>query len=157
MAGRGPAPKPADQRARRNKPAIPLRVIEVARADQPGLPEFEHTVWVDNVPHIETFSWPEITRQWWQMWADSPLSADYTATDWAFLLDTALIHAKFWGGDKTLAGELRQRVAKFGATPEDRARLQIQFATAEAAEESRERRATHSSTSRDRLKTIKGA
>ena len=33
-----------------------------------------------------------------------------------------------------LTGELRLRVAKFGATPEDRARLRITFAVADSAE-----------------------
>jgi len=40
-------------------------------------------------------------------------------------LDTAVLHAEFWMGDRSLAGELRLRAAKFGATPEDRARLKI--------------------------------
>lgn len=57
-----------------------------------------------------------------------------TATDWSFLLDTALIHARFWSGDPSVAGELRLRVAKFGATLEDRARLRIMFADADKAD-----------------------
>lgn len=47
-----------------------------------------------------------------------------------------------WAGDTKLAGELRLRVAKFGATPEDRARLKIQFAAADEAEDRTERRRT---------------
>lgn len=54
---------------------------------------------------------------------ESPLSTEYTETDWSFLLDTAYLHALYWKGDFRVAGELRLRVAKFGATPEDRARL----------------------------------
>jgi hypothetical protein len=48
-----------------------------------------------------------------------------TDTDWDFLLDTALLHARYWEGDEKVAAELRLRVAKFGATPEDRARLRM--------------------------------
>jgi hypothetical protein len=68
------------------------------------------------------------------MWADSPLSAEFTSTDWSELLDTALLHSAFWRGDLGRAAELRLRVAKMGATPEDRARLRIQFATANEVE-----------------------
>lgn len=123
MAGRGPAPKDPEKRARRNSDPVPLRVIPVTPTGQPELPE--------------GVEWPEQTRSWWHMWSASPLSADYTETDWDFLLDTALLHAAFWQGDTKLAGEIRLRVAKFGATPEDRARLRIQFAAADEAEEKR--------------------
>lgn len=124
MAGRGPAPKDPNRRARTNSDPVPLRVISVQPKGQPDLPDSRE--------------WPERTRQWWAMWGASPLSRDYTETDWDFLLDTALLHAQFWGeGDTKLAGELRLRVAKFGATPEDRARLRIQFAAADEADERR--------------------
>ncbi|UAJ81586.1 hypothetical protein IT072_13760 [Leifsonia sp. ZF2019] len=89
---------------------------------------------------MQQFVWPERTRQWWSMWASSPLSTEFTETDWSELMDTALIHAKFWTGNTSVANELRLRVAKFGATPEDRARLKIQFAAADEAEERTEKR-----------------
>lgn len=68
------------------------------------------------------------------MWGEHPLSQDFTDLEWQYLLDTALIHAAAWGGDLKAMPELRLRCAKFGVTPEDRARLRIQFATAEIAE-----------------------
>ena len=71
------------------------------------------------------------------MWADSPLADDFTSTDWSELLDTATLHARLWMGVASVAPELRLRVAKFGATPEDRARLRITFAQADEAEEKR--------------------
>ncbi|MCS5487384.1 hypothetical protein NY588_09620 [Curtobacterium flaccumfaciens pv. beticola] len=82
------------------------------------------------------------------MWATSPLSLDFTATDWSELRDTALIHARYWNGDIKLAAELRLRTAKFGATPEDRARLRITFAQADEAET---KTATRRANSRDRF------
>ena len=85
-------------------------------------------------PELPAGGWPERTLQWWAMWGESPLSAEFTSTDWSELMDTALLHAAYWSGDLKVAGELRLRVAKFGATPEDRARLRIQFATADRAE-----------------------
>lgn len=113
MAGWGPPPKPAYMRARRNRDAYGTRVIEVEHSPQPELPE--------------AVKWPQRTREWWAMWGRSPLTADFTENDWNELLDTALLHAKFWSGDFKLAAELRLRVAKFGATPEDRVRLRIEF------------------------------
>ncbi|MFC0420147.1 hypothetical protein ACFFHP_06245 [Glutamicibacter ardleyensis] len=108
--------------------------------DQPDLPDFDVQIEIDGEMTYQSFDWPARTREWWQMWADSPLSKEFTSTDWSELMDTALLHAKFWSGDTKLAGELRLRVAKFGATPEDRARLKIQFAAADEAEDRRDRR-----------------
>lgn len=139
MAGRGPAPKDPNRRARVNKDPIPLRVITADPVEQPELPEFDLQVEIDGAMISQRFEWPERTRDWWQMWAESPLSAEFTSTDWSELLDTAVLHARFWRGDVKLASELRLRVAKFGATPEDRARLRIQFAQADEAEEKRHR------------------
>jgi hypothetical protein len=126
MAGRGPTPKPRGRRARANKDPVPLRVVTVEPIKQPPLPQF----YLDR----KRFIWPAHTRVWWAMWGASPLAAEFTATDWSELLDTAFLHAQYWRGDLKLAGELRLRVAKFGATPEDRARLRITFAQADVAE-----------------------
>lgn len=125
LAGHGAAKKRADG----------LTVLEAQRAEQPKLPAlYDHVTDADGKAKRIRFVWPAVTKRWWAMWAESPLSADYTANDWAELLDTALIHAKFWKGDVKLAGELRLRTAKFGATPEDRARLRIMFVAADEAE-----------------------
>jgi hypothetical protein len=134
MAGRGPAPKDPSQRARRNKPSGPdFRVIVADPVDQPDLP----TVMVEEDGELVEFVWPAVTQHWWAMWRESPLSSEFTASDWSFLLDTALLHAKFWSGSSSAGAELRLRVAKFGATPEDRARLRIQFAQADEADAKR--------------------
>lgn len=114
-----------------------MRVITIAPVAQPELPQFDIQIEVDGKLTTQEFGWPGRTREWWQMWADSPLSAEFTSTDWSELLDTALLHARFWRGDFKLAAELRLRVAKFGATPEDRARLRITFAQADEADEKR--------------------
>lgn len=120
MAGRGPAPKPKGSRARRNKDPQILRIITAQPVEQPSLPVIEQVVLDENgKPRKKRFTWPTVTRRWWKMWGESPLSAEYTETDWSFLLDTAYLHALYWKGDYRVAGELRLRVAKFGATPED--------------------------------------
>lgn len=86
--------------------------------EQPALP--------DRIP------WPDRTREWWALWGGSAIAETFTFSDWEFLLDTALIHADVWGNyNLDRLPELRLRVAKFGATPEDRARLRITFADAD--------------------------
>ncbi|MGC0365017.1 hypothetical protein ABH922_003001 [Rhodococcus sp. 27YEA15] len=154
MAGRGPQPKDPSKRARSNKDPLGLRVIHAEPVDQPDLPEFDIQVKVDGELIAQTFVWPERTREWWRMWADSPLSAEFTSTDWSELLDTAVLHARFWNGDVKMAGELRLRVAKFGATPEDRARLRITFAQADEADEKRIRPGAQARSRRGPLKAV---
>lgn len=124
MAGRGAPPKDPSKRARRNADPIPTTVLRFEKAEQPELPDGE---------------WPARTVEWWRMWGDSPQAEHFGSTDWDYLLDTALIHAKLWQGDTSVAPELRLRVAKFGATMEDRARLRMQFAQADEADRKREK------------------
>lgn len=123
----GPAPKPEHLRARTNKDPIPTTRLVRTVADQPDLPS---SFIIDG----EIMDWPERTLQWWAMWRDSAQASQFTAGDWDFLLDTATLHARFWMGHVSVASELRLRVAKFGQTPEDRARLRIQFVDADQAE-----------------------
>ena len=123
MAGRGPAPKDPAKRARRNKDPQALRVIEAEPQPQPDLPD--------------SVAWHPQTLEWWAMWGRSPLSETYTENDWRELMDTALVHTALWSGDGKAASELRIRVAKFGATPEDRARLRVTFAQADQADQKR--------------------
>lgn len=155
MAGRGPAPKDPSKRQRRNGDPVALRIIHAAPTPQPDLPEIDLQVEVDGELISREFHWPERTRTWWRMWSESPLTDDYTQTDWDFLLDTAFLHAQFWQGETKLASEIRLRVAKFGATPEDRARLRIQFAQADEAESKRGR--TSGAASRDRRGPLRAA
>ena len=127
MAGRGPAPKPASRRARANKDPVGMRVVQSEPVKQPQLPK--------RMPNGD--AWPPRTRAWWRMWGRDPLAADFRSTDWSELMDTAVIHGLYWSGEVKLAGELRLRTAKFGATQEDRARLRIQYAAADEADEKR--------------------
>lgn len=127
MAGRGPAPKQPGTRARRNK-TPEVRVLQAKNARQPQLPK------------IRGLTWPAQTRAWWKRWGDSPLSDEFGDTDWGFLLDTAVLHAQYWQGNLGVAGELRLREAKFGATPEDRLRLRITYEQADEAEDKGQKR-----------------
>jgi hypothetical protein len=123
---RGPAPKDPEKRRRRNIDPIPTTVLvddpdgEIRGPELPG-----------------GIDWPVVTLAWWETWRRSPQAQAFTETDWDFMVDTALLHARFWAGDEKVAGELRLRVAKFGATPEDRLRLRMQIGDPEKLPESR--------------------
>lgn len=114
---KGPPPKDPSRRARRNVDPVPTTVVAFRPAEQPNLP--------DAMPGGGR--WPVRTREWWAQWGESPLAGEFCAVDWSELLDTAVIHGAFWTGDLRQAAELRRRVARFGVTPEDRARLRIRF------------------------------
>lgn len=128
MAGQGPQPKDPNKRARANRDPLPTTILTFKPSAQPELPR--------RMPNGE--AWPSRTRAWWRMWRESPLSENFTSTDWSELLDTAVLHGLYWSGHTSHAAELRLRVAKFGATPEDRARLRIQFAQADEADAKRQ-------------------
>lgn len=142
--GHGPPPKDPDRKARggltNRQAALPLRLVVVEPTKQPELPEFDIQITRNAELVSQRFVWPERTRIWWKMWGESKLSATFTDNDWSELLDTAFLHARFWTGHTQVAGELRLRAAKFGATPEDRARLRIQCVTAEDLESKQEAR-----------------
>lgn len=135
MPGNGPSPKDPAKRARANKDIAPVRYIQPSvSVSQPELPEFDIQVKVDGELVSTSFVWPERTREWWAMLAFHPLRNEFFASDWEYLLDTALIHAGFWHGNLALGGELRLREAKYGFTPDDRAKLRIFVAQAVDAE-----------------------
>jgi hypothetical protein len=73
--------------------------------------------------------WHPMTIQWWTAWRKSPQATKMiTGPDWEYLLETALMHHQLWTTKRfELAGEIRMRVSKFGATPEDRARLRLEI------------------------------
>lgn len=131
MAGRGAPPSGSRSRANDQRRDDAQRVElepdgELRGFDLPesALVSSEGTV----VP------WPAATVRWWETWRRSPQSVVFTATDWDFLLDTALLHASMWRGDTKAAAEVRLRVASFGATPADRARLRMSIKEPAAAQ-----------------------
>jgi hypothetical protein len=124
MAGRGPRPKPADRRARTNKDPIPSREVSVLPVAPMALP-------MDLLPEGE--EWHPATLRWWGRWCESPLAENLPEVDWSELEACAVLHHEFMRKRSfTLGSELRLRMAKWGATPEDRARLRITIADADA-------------------------
>lgn len=119
MAGRGPAPKETRSRARDQR----RREVETKQIDADG------TLHGPDLPaDVLNEPWHSRTLAWWQTWRESAQAQTFTGTDWDFLIDTALMHHTMWSkGRWEFAAELRLRAAKFGATPEDRARLKIEI------------------------------
>ena len=116
MPGRGPAPK--RERVRPNDTA--RREAEFTKVAPDG--ELRG-------PELPDGVWHERTLAWWDTWRRSAQAQTFTETDWSFLLDTALLHNELWSGNPGVAAELRLRVAKFGASPEDRLRLKLDIDT----------------------------
>ncbi len=115
MAGKGFAP---------NDPKN-VTTVEYTPSVQPPLPD----LMPDGSP------WPPESVALWAALAEYPLAKDWTLIEWLYHMDTVVIHAEFWlTGKATYAAELRLRLAKIGATAEDRARLRIAFANADEAE-----------------------
>jgi hypothetical protein len=113
MAGPGRAPKQVLSRPRDTA----RRQAEMTKVAQDG---------VLRGPDLPDYDWHPRTLAWWDTWRRSPLAQEFGQTDWDFLIDTAFLHSQMWGGEVRLAGEVRLRAAKFGATPEDRLRLKVQ-------------------------------
>nr|WSW58511.1 hypothetical protein OG513_07885 [Streptomyces sp. NBC_00998] len=122
MAGRGPAPKDPAKRRRRNASDPETVITPDDEMRGPELPEGVLGHEEDGTP----VQWHSMTQLWWDSWRTSAQAQTFVATDWLFLIDTALMHHTMWAkGRWEFASEVRLRAAKFGATPEDRARLKL--------------------------------
>lgn len=121
MAGRGPAGKAQHTRTR-NDPNFTNLVADGTLYGQP-LPDDVLPWDAENGAYEE---WHPQTVRWWNSIRSFPLLADEPDLGWQFLVDTALMHHTMWRKGKwEFAAELRLRMAKYGATPEDRMRLKI--------------------------------
>lgn len=123
MAGRGPAPS-----ANRSRPRVDAaRQAEMTELDYTGElfgPELPEGQLSDGV------EWHPRTVALWQALRRNPLLRDEIELGWEFLLDTALMHHTMWTkGRWEFASEVRLRLAKYGATPEDRMRLKMKVKT----------------------------
>jgi hypothetical protein len=111
MGSRGPSPKANAQR--RNKHDYETEISKESRPGRP-LPKY--------LP-VSTAA----AKHFWKVWSESPQSATWIETDWLELESTTLLVDQLYLGETKVAGEIRQRVAKWGATNEDRARLRMSF------------------------------
>lgn len=124
MAGRGPAR--TGKAVRRNKVPDTVMVKAPEKHEKYG---WELPKGVLRDKDGDPIAWHPMTKKWWDAWRSSPQATRMlTEPDWHFLLDTALMHHNMWeNGRWDFASEVRLRVAKFGATPEDRLRLHLEI------------------------------
>jgi hypothetical protein len=68
------------------------------------------------------------TKDWWEAVSTMPHCRLWSKSDWAFALDTAMVHASSVYGSVTAASELRQREKILGTTLDARRDLRIRYA-----------------------------
>ena len=71
------------------------------------------------------------TRDWWAAVSTMPHCRLWSPSDWAFALDTAMVHASSVYGSVTASAELRQREKVIGTTVDSRRDLRIRYVDAE--------------------------
>lgn len=67
------------------------------------------------------------TFDWWEAVSTMPHCALWSRSDWAFALDTAMVHASSVYGSVTASAELRQREKILGTTLDARRDLRIRY------------------------------
>jgi len=128
MAGRKPSDRPT---VTRHKPAVDW--TEVANVpytgERPVLPEVREIM--TKAGDLSVHPMPEQTVTWWESVTTMPHCALWSPSDWAFCLDTALIHAQAVTGVVSAMSELRQREKILGTTLDARRDLRIRYVDAE--------------------------
>src|SRR5690554_4240430 len=98
MAGRGPAPKPAHLRQRRNKKAGAATLA--APTEQVKVPALQKPV--------KEWQWHRLTRAWWRNVWQSPMAGEYLDTDIDGLARLAMLVDLFYkSADPKLMAEIR--------------------------------------------------
>ncbi|MEU5187007.1 hypothetical protein AB0G83_07605 [Streptomyces klenkii] len=110
---RGPAPKPNARRRNQNH-ALGEHELTPAAGEGRALPK---------ALGIQSSG----AKRFWRTWSTAPQTQHWLETDWAELEITTRLVDAFFQGETRLAGEIRQRVGRWGATTEDRARLRMDF------------------------------
>jgi hypothetical protein len=123
MGTRGPAPKDADKRQRRNVDPIDPTVLEAEPSPPPKLTRAQRQ-------RMQ----PE-TRRWWDMWVRSPQGKHFLESDWERLLMLVPLVDGYWRDPKTATlGEIRLNEERLGATVMDRQRLRYKVESPKAPE-----------------------
>jgi hypothetical protein len=115
---RGPSPKPNAQRRNLHPGAQ-----ELGTAAQPGR-ELPKALGITSAGG----------KRFWDTWSKAPQTEHWLSTDWAELEITVKLVDEYFKGEFKHAAEIRQRVAKWGATVEDRNRLRMTIETEDPEE-----------------------
>lgn len=102
MPGRGPAPKPDSERARRNKrPEVTVHTPTEPRPCPDG-------------------SWTHEQVRYWDTWAASPQASAFLETDWQRLELLLPMVEQYLAGDMRLLTEIRLTEERWGALVRER-------------------------------------
>lgn len=132
MAGVGPPPKDPSRRARRNKDPVALRVIEVEPVEQPSLESL-----FGEVNPATGEPWHSATLLLWEQLGEFARVQLLRDAQWSLFARAMVLDDAVLAGHLKYAAESRLQLAKFGIAPDDLARLRIQFAQADEADEKR--------------------
>lgn len=135
MAGRGPAPKPAAMRQRRNKTSTRAQLPTEAEAADYEVPDLHD--------RDDGEAWHPNVLEWWASVWRSPMAREFLDADMKgglYLL--ADLHQLRWTATSRTAlldaaKEIRLQEVRFGLSPIDRRRLQWEIARGEEAERRR--------------------
>jgi hypothetical protein len=97
--------------------------------EKPVLPEVREIM--NKAGDVSVYPMPEQTLAWWESVTTMPHCVLWSPSDWAFCLDTALIHAQAVTGVVSAMSELRQREKILGTTLDARRDLRIRYVNAE--------------------------
>lgn len=116
MAGRGPAPKPAEQRRRRNiDPIAESKITDDGQRLGPDLNKL--TGRSDWLPQVIA---------WFETWRTSPQAKVFVATDWQRLGMLAPLVQEYLAEPRsTILSEIRLNEERLGATVVDRQRARM--------------------------------
>ena len=136
---KGPVPKPAATRQRRNK--------QTTAATLPSEQESKSYV-VPDLPAREQ-GWHPMVKEWWTSVWQSPMASEFLDADMrGGLFHLAKLHQAAWSADDegdvrallAASAEIRLQEVRFGLSPIDRRRLQWEVSRAEEAVEKTNRR-----------------
>lgn len=90
-----------------------------------------------NPPSLPKGRWNAGAKRWWSVIAKMPHTVLWDDEDWDFATETLKLQHDFWAGKSTLAGELRLRRQRMGATWDARRDLRIRYVQALPEEEAK--------------------
>ncbi len=124
ISGAKPSGRPT---VNRNKPTHEWITVDPSPYDgpRPELPETRQ-VMVKNGEVVEV-PIEQRTIEWWEAVSTMPHCRLWSKSDWAFALDTAMVHASSVYGSVTASAELRQREKIIGTTLDARRDLRIRY------------------------------
>lgn len=96
---------------------------------------------VDRTGHVHRVKLAAETAAWWRDVSSMPHCVLWTASDWRFAIETALVADMLHQGDRGAAGELRLRERILGTTLDARRDLRIRYVDPEPAAPARPRKA----------------